>query len=211
MDCPKIKICGLRSLQDAASVNAVLPDFVGFVFVKGRKRYVEPETAAEIKAALKPVIQTVGVFLDEDRDEVVNILNSGVIDIAQLHGNESEEYIAYVREKSGKPVINVLNLKNAENLSESIKRLEQSCADYIMLDAGAGEGRMFDLSLAQNLERPFIIAGGLDERNVSDVIKALRPFAVDVSSGVESAGIKDPRKIRRFVETVRKTGLRKEA
>lgn len=128
------------------------------------------------------------------------LLQDGIIDIAQLHGNEDEDYIKQLRKFTDKPIIKAFRIETAND----IERAEQSTADYVLLDSGAGTGTVFDWELIQNMKRPYFLAGGLDVDNVASAIKTLHPYAVDVSSGIETDGYKDKTKMAAFVATVRK-------
>ena len=195
----KIKMCGLRRKEDIEAVNELRPDYVGFVFFPGSKRYITPETAKELKAGLAPGIRTVGVFVDEKPENVAWLLEEGVIDIAQLHGNEDETYLAELRRRTGKPLIRAFRIRSAEDAL----RAQDSTADMILLDAGAGDGKTFDWSLLARVTRPYFLAGGLNPENVSGAVRTLNPYAVDVSSGIETDGFKDKEKMRAFVREIR--------
>lgn len=196
----KIKLCGLSRKEDIAAANALMPEFVGFVFARGSRRYVSPAQAQVLKAALAPGVLAVGVFADEGVDAVAALLDGGVIDLAQLHGGEDEAYLAALRERTEKPVIQAFRIGTRED----VQRAENSSADYVLLDSGAGTGVPFDWGLLEDVKRPYFLAGGLDSANVAGAIRTLRPFAVDVSSGIETGGKKDKNKMAAFVEAVRK-------
>lgn len=196
----KIKLCGLSRREDIAAANALEPAFIGFVFARNSRRYVTFEQAKALKAALAPGIRAVGVFVDESADTVAALLNGGVIELAQLHGAEDEAYLAALRERTGKPVIQAFRVAARED----VKRALRSTADYILFDSGAGTGTAFDWELLEAVERPYFLAGGLDCANVAGAVRTLRPFAVDVSSGIETAGKKDKNKMAAFVEAVRR-------
>jgi phosphoribosylanthranilate isomerase len=196
---PKIKICGLKRPEDIEAANQLLPDYIGFVFWKKSKRNVEPEQAKLLKDMLDSRIKAVGVFLDADIELVISLLREGVIDIAQLHGSEDEEYINKVKAETGREVIKAFNVNKLPSLSIA----EESPADYIMLDSGTGSGKAFDHSLLSEVKRPFFLAGGLSPDNVEAAISEVHPYAVDVSSGVETDGLKDPEKMKTFVEATR--------
>ncbi len=200
----KIKMCGLTRLEDIQVVNELKPEYVGFVFWEKSKRNVTREQARELKAALSPEIKAVGVFVDEDPEKIAALLNDDIIDIAQLHGNEDEAYIARLRELIGdKPIIKAFVIKGAENAEAAettIARIKASTADYLLLDSGKGTGQTFNWELIReaDLQKPFFLAGGLDPDNVTAAIEALHPYAVDVSSGIETDGHKAPDKMREF-------------
>lgn len=196
---PKIKICGLTRPEDIEAVNQLLPDYIGFVFWKKSRRNVEPQKAKELKGMLDSRIKAVGVFLDAEIELVINLLKEGVIDIAQLHGSEDEEYINKVKLETGREVIKAFNV----NKLPSLMIAEESPADYIMLDSGTGSGKAFDHRILSEVRRPFFLAGGLSPDNVKEIISKVHPYAVDVSSGVETYGLKDPEKMKTFVEATR--------
>ena len=196
----KIKLCGLSRLCDIEAANELKPDYIGFVFAPKSKRYVTPEMAAELKSRLSSEIQAVGVFVNENPETVAELLNSGVIDIVQLHGGEDEDYINRLRKLTVKPIIKAFRIETAND----IKTAKQSTADYILLDSGAGTGTVFDWKLIRNMKRPYFLAGGLDPANVSEAIQTLNPFAVDVSSGIETSEVKDKTKMAAFAAAVRK-------
>lgn len=217
----KIKMCGLRKLEDIEAVNECKPDYAGFVFAPESRRYVTAEQAAELKDYLDPQIQAVGVFVDEAPEKVAALLNEGVIDLAQLHGSEDEEYLVKLRKLTEKPIIQAFRIRTKED----VIRAMQSSADEILLDSGAGTGSTFNWEILcmdraggqamdgeQNREKslyaeetcPYFLAGGLNPQNVTEAIRRLHPYAVDVSSGIETDGSKDREKIAAFVTAVRK-------
>ena len=196
----QIKLCGLRRPEDIEAANRLKPEYIGFVFARKSKRYVDPETALSLKKSLSPDIKAVGVFVNEELSVVANLLKRGVIDVAQLHGSESEDYIAELKAAAGKPVIRAFKVASSEDGAVAVN----SSADQILLDAGAGDGVTFDWSIVKNVERPFFLAGGLNPLNVADAVEAVHPFAVDVSSGIETDGVKDTDKMAAFVKAVRK-------
>lgn len=196
----KIKLCGLSRKCDIEWVNALKPEYIGFVFWSKSKRNVPPEKAKELKDLLSPDIKAVGVFVDEPIENVAELLNDNIIDIAQLHGGEDEEYIKKLRMLSGKPIIKAFLLKSEIDA----ERAEKSTADYILVDSGTGTGKSFDWELLKNISRPYFLAGGLCCENISQAITALDPYAVDVSSGIETNGCKDKNKMAAFVAAVRK-------
>ena len=220
----KIKICGLIRSKDIEYVNEFMPDYIGFVFAES-KRQIDLNTAKKLKEQLKNSIKTVGVFVDEDIETIAQIVNEGVIEFVQLHGSEDESYILNLRQKLKSDIAvikavrvnslnnNILkdnlldnnmlnhNLINAVNTDEI--RISTD-ADFVLLDSGAGSGEIFDWDKKIVCNKPVFLAGGLNEYNVSEAIKKIQPFAVDVSSGIETAGFKDIEKIRRFIKESRK-------
>ena len=196
----KIKLCGLSRMEDIETVNAIKPDYIGFVFAEISKRRVSALEASKLKSKLAPDIKAVGVFLDDKLDFVASMLNLGIVDVVQLHGSEDEEYIERVRQITNKPIIKAFIIRSKED----VERAERSTADYILLDGGKGEGKAFDWSLLKDIKRPYFLAGGLNPDNVSDAVKALKPYAVDVSTGIETDGVKDREKMAAFANAVRK-------
>lgn len=195
----ELKICGLSRIEDIIAVNRHGADFAGFVFFEKSKRYVDPYKANELISLLRADIKPVGVFMDEPLDNVVRIARISGVELIQLHGHESEEYVEYVKRTLDRPVI------KAYKASEegALEKAAQSSADYVMIDSGAGSGKKFDWSILKDFKRDYFLAGGLDPESVGEAIRMLEPFAVDVSSGVETDGIKDEKKITEFIKAVR--------
>jgi phosphoribosylanthranilate isomerase len=194
----RLKICGLFREEDISYANAVRPDYVGFVFAPSR-RQVTREKATELRKLLDPSIPTAGVFVDEKTSRILELLSDGIISIVQLHGHEDEEYIADLKEKTGALIIKAVKPENRED----VRNAEKSSADFLLFDSGAGTGRVFDWSLLEGVQRDYFLAGGLNKENVEEAINVLHPFAVDLSSGVETDGFKDLEKmkeIRRLVK-----------
>ena len=201
----KIKLCGLSRIEDIEAANNLKPDFIGFVFAAKSKRRVSHLKAAELKSKLNPETKAVGVFLDDDLDTVGALMNLGIVDMVQLHGSEDEEYIAKLRAITDKPIIKAFIINNEND----VRRAEESSADYILLDGGKGEGgkgegRAFNWKLLEEIKRPFFLAGGLNADNAEEAVADLHPFAVDVSTGIETDGVKDKEKMTAFVAAVRK-------
>lgn len=196
----KIKLCGLSRPCDIEMANLLHPDFIGFVFFAKSKRNVLPEQALALKQMLDPSIRAVGVFVNEEPSVIASYLEKGIIDIAQLHGQEDEGYIKALRKLTSQPLIQAFRIDTRKD----VERAAKSSADYILLDSGVGgTGVTFDWTLVQNLHRPFFLAGGLRIDNVTEAIEILSPFAVDISSGIETNGKKDPQKMTQFVQNVR--------
>ena len=196
----RVKMCGLRRACDIEAANELRPDYVGFVFANGSKRYVSPEEAKVLRSMLDPGISVVGVFVDADPSFIEDILDSGTIDMIQLHGNEDGGYIDRLRSSSSAPIVKAFRIGDGMDVDEIM-----SCpADHIMLDSGAGTGNVFDWNMIENMNRPYFLAGGLSADNVEEAIERLHPFAVDVSSGIETDGFKDKTKMAAFVAAVRR-------
>ncbi len=141
----KIKLCGLSRPCDIEAANKLKPDYIGFVFAPKSKRYVAPEQAMALKQMLLPEIQAVGVFVNEDPKNIAKLLRDHIIDMAQLHGGEDEAYIARLRQLTDQPIIQAFRV----GPSTDLKKIEQSTADYVLLDSGAGTGTVFDWALIQ--------------------------------------------------------------
>ena len=200
MTTTKIKFCGLSRNCDIETANALSPDYVGFVFVKNSRRCVSFAQAKELKALLAPGILTVGVFVNEDPRTVAALLEAGVIDAAQLHGDEDTDYIRGLKSLTKAPLIKAFGLRSIHDLPA----VERCPADLVLLDSpGGGTGRLFDWQLLENIQRPYFLAGGLSAENVGKAIARLRPFGVDVSSGIETGGYKDREKMTAFAAAVR--------
>ena len=197
----RIKLCGLTRPEDIAAANALQPEYIGFVFAAKSKRYVSREIAAALKAQLSPEIKAVGVFVSETPEAVASLLNTGIIDIAQLHGKEDETYIRHLRSLTNKQLVRAFCVDGPESLAKAGK----SPADLILLDSGAGgTGTAFDWTVLDKFSRLYFLAGGLGPDTVGNAVKRFHPYAVDVSSGIETAGKKDPAKMAAFVAAVRK-------
>ncbi len=199
----KIKICGLRREEDVTYVNECLPDYVGFVLAKG-KRNVTKEKAAHLRELLAPSIVPVGVFVNEEIEVIARLVREGIIDAVQLHGDEDTAYIRQLRETIASPIIKAVRVATPED----VLGCEAIPADYLLFDTRTqgeygGSGRRFDWELIKNVKRPYFLAGGITEENVCEAVNCLVPYAIDVSSGVETDGYKDKTKILNMLEKVR--------
>lgn len=193
----KIKICGLFRDCDIDFVNEAKPDFAGFVFAKSH-RQVSIETAQKLKNKLDKNILSVGVFVNEDINKITEICNKNIIDLVQLHGDEDDNYINELKKVCSKKIIKAVKVKTGEE----IIRWRNSQADWLMFDAGMGEGKTFDWTVLKNFVRPYFLAGGINESNIEQAIK-LNPYCIDVSSGVETNKVKDKQKILSMTNIVR--------
>ena len=193
----RIKICGLTRPEDVRYVNTAKPDWCGFILnFPSSRRNVTPEQAR----GLDPDIRPVGVFVDRPVEEVAALLNSGVISVAQLHGREDNAYISVLRTLApGCVVWRAFQLRSQADLAAA----DASGADLVLLDNGRGTGQTFDWSLAGSVHRPFLLAGGLTPESIPRAVAALRPYGLDLSSGVETDGVKDPAKIQAAVTAAR--------
>ncbi len=210
----KIKICGLRRKEDVDYVNLWRPDMVGFVFA-GVKRRIDYETAKMLKKNLNPEMKAVGVFVNADMEYIDRLVADDIIDVVQLHGDEDEAYIQNLRRsfrqmgKQDTPVIKAVRVKSTEQVLEA----EKLPVDYLLLDAFTeeeygGSGKVFNHALIPDLEKPYLLAGGIDCNNVTKIVNSLKeknvtlPFCIDVSSSVEVDGYKDEDKIINIISLV---------
>ena len=208
----RIKICGLSRPEDIEYVNEALPDYCGFIIqVPASRRNVTAEQLRRLRERLSDRILSVGVFVNADPALPEALLKDGVIDIAQLHGQENESYVKQLREKTGKTVIKAFPVAAQGDL----ERAFSSCADMVLLDHGkGGTGETFDWEVLEKYraggkepEKPFFLAGGLGPDNISEAVRRCRPFGVDLSSTVETDGKKDREKIMAAVAAVRSIAI----
>ncbi len=197
----KIKICGLKREEDVRYVNEAGPDAIGFVFATGRKRTVDGEMAAELKKLLAPGITAVGVFVDQPAVMVAELANRGIIDVIQLHGSEDEGYLERLRKLTGAPIWQAFVIRG----NEDAQKVNASTADMLLLDSGQGSGKRLDTGFLGQVSREYFLAGGLDPDNAGELLKNPPPgmIGLDVSSGVETDGVKDREKIVRMVNAVK--------
>lgn len=195
----KIKICGLTRPQDIEAVNRYRPDYVGFVidFPKSR-RSCTPEQVRTLRRRLSPAIPAVGVTVNQPLAHIAALLESGTIDIAQLHGQEDDTYVRALQARTGKSVWKAFRIRSQADLEQA----RRSSADLILLDNGYGTGEVFDWTLVRDIGRPFALAGGLNTENLHDAAN-MRPRVMDISSSAETDGVKDADKIRTLIELVR--------
>jgi len=197
----KIKICGLSRMEDIEAVNAAQPDYIGFVFAAS-KRQVDMATARTLKQALDPGIETVGVFVNHPVAEIIALAEQNIIDIIQLHGDEDEATVRLLQTQTGLPVIRAFRVKDQTDI-------RATAADYRLFDTYdpsqyGGSGAAFNWDLLQGVTGDFFLAGGLNIDNIAAAIQQVRPYCVDLSSGVETDGFKDREKIIEIVEMIRK-------
>ena len=206
----KIKICGLKRLEDIEMANKYKPDYIWFVFAQSPRK-VSYEQAKELSSHLDEDIVPVGVFVNEHMKLIVDLFKDGIIKMAQLHGDEDENYIRNLKDKSieetGKeiPVINAIEISNdSKDFNEKLLEWRDSASDYFILDSGKGSGKTFDWSLidknSEFFKNSIFLAGGLNSENLNLAIEEFNPFAVDLSSSVETDGFKDEEKIREIIE-----------
>ena len=205
----KIKICGMRRSEDIEMANRYKPDFVGFVFAQSPRK-VSYEQAKELSELLSDDIVPVGVFVNDHMKLIVDLFKDGIIEMAQLHGDEDEKYIRNLKDKSieetGKqiPVINAIEIKDGADYNDELLKWRDSASDYFILDSGKGSGKTFDWSLidkeSEFFKNSIFLAGGLNSENLALAIEEFNPFAVDLSSSVETDGFKDEEKIKEITE-----------
>lgn len=203
MNRVKIKICGLTRAEDVQAAVKAGADAVGFVFTASPRR-ISIEKAIELSACVPGGVLRVGLFLDQDRSEIERVTGSVPLDILQFHGSETEHEC----NRFSLPWLKAVSMEDAESVIQAEKEFPGAAG--LLLDSHSkgmrgGSGRSFDWSLSRPVEKPVWLAGGLNENNVIEAIQTVRPYAVDVSSGVESEpGIKDPVRLKAFVKAVRK-------
>lgn len=211
----KVKLCGIRRDADVDLLNELMPAYTGFIFHPQSHRYLSVQLALRFRRNLAPGILAVGVFYNAPIEEVLQVARSGAVDMLQLHGGEDEDYLAAVRtalaEKPGQsrtggalPIIKTFMVQSEEDLAAAL----DSTAEYIMLDAAAGGGVAFDWQIAakspalEQIRGRLFFAGGLSAGNIGEAIRLFDPFAVDVSSSLETDGYKDEEKCRAFMQAV---------
>jgi phosphoribosylanthranilate isomerase len=195
----KIKICGLSRPEDIHAVNEAMPDYAGFVFAKS-SRQATYDQAFKLRDLLSPHIKTVGVFQNAKLEQIKEALEMDISDIIQLHGNEDECYIQKLKDITPRPIIKAISV----TCSEDIERWQNSAANYLLLDnRQAGSGKSFDWELVGNYPKLFFLAGGINYDNVMQAIEKTNPYAVDISSGVETNGKKDREKIIFIIRRIR--------
>lgn len=197
----KIKCCGMFCERDIEAVNRARPDFCGFIVDFPRShRSITAQQARELRALLADGIEAVGVFVNKREDALARIARECGFDAVQLHGDEGEAYLKNLRKLTDKTIIKAFKVRNECDVA----RAEQSSADYILYDNGQGGGVPFDWKILEHATRRYFLAGGLTVDTIPDAILALNPYAIDLSSGLETSKRKDPDKIYRAVQVVRR-------
>jgi len=204
----RIKICGITRAEDIATAVNLGVDALGFVFVPSSSRFIDLQLAKQLLGAVPPFVTTVGLFMDQSQAEVAEIIEHCSINLLQFHGAETAEFC----QQFDQAYIKAIPMGGNSDGLEMIGQHQQAQAflfDSNDIGGMGGSGHVFDWSkLPQGMDRPLILAGGINSMNVAEAIRQLKPYAVDVSSGVEKAkGIKDPQKMSEFVQAV-KTGDR---
>lgn len=199
----KIKLCGLKRTEDIEAVNIAKPDYIGFIFAN-TKRKVTREQSKKLKDMLDKDIKAVGVFVNEDINVVAQLASEKIIDIIQLHGDENSEYIQNLRTLTNCPIIRAIRVKSKDDIIKS----QNIDVEYLLLDAYhpeqyGGTGESFNHNLIPKNIKPYFLAGGINENNICNIIKTLNPYCIDLSSAIETNGLKDKKKILKIVELVR--------
>ncbi len=200
----RVKICGLSRKFDIDYVNSAMPEYIGFVFAES-KRQVTLDTARMLKERLDKRIKAVGVFVNDSVGRIAKACDESIIDIIQLHGDEDETYIGALRELTGKPIIRAVRVRDKGDVLAA-----RDCgSDYVLFDAYrpqsyGGTGQAFDWDFIKDFDRPFFLGGGIHVENISSAITRCTPFCVDVSSGVETYGVKDISKINDVIRLARR-------
>lgn len=198
----KIKLCGMFRDCDIDYVNEAKPDYIGFIVMFPKShRNIGLETALRLKSRLTPEIKSVAVSVNAPVEQFAEFAKQGVADLLQCHGSEDAEYIARLRELTDVPIIKAVKVTTAAD----IENAQQLGADYLLLDSGTGSGVTFDHSLIERdkIRVPFFLAGGLTPENLGQAIRDIRPYAVDLSSGIETDKLKDREKILAAVKEAR--------
>ena len=213
---PKIKMCGISKVETIPAIIDAKPDYMGLVFAPS-KRQVTVEQAKTLVEELhkqyavrynSETIKTVGVFVNETVENLLKIAEEVKLDVIQLHGDEDESFIQILKEQSNVEVWKAVQVRSAADAEKWI----DSSADMLLLDAyhkdeRGGTGEVFDWSSLDEFERPFMLAGGIDSTNVARAIRTVRPYGIDISSGIETNGVKDDEKMKAFTNIVRTIAL----
>ena len=213
---PKVKMCGISKIDTIPAVVEAKPDYMGLVFAPS-KRQVTVEQAKTLVEELhkqyavrynSETIKTVGVFVNETVENLLKIAEEVKLDVIQLHGDEDEFFIQILKEQSNVEVWKAVQVRSAADAEKWI----DSSADMLLFDAyhkdeRGGTGEVFDWSSLDEFERPFMLAGGIDSTNVARAIRTVRPYGIDISSGIETEGVKDNEKMKAFTNTVRTIAL----
>lgn len=200
-----IKFCGLFQDDDIMYANKLKPDYIGFVFAESRRK-VSIEQSIHLKSMLDKDIKSVGVFLNNTYEEIINICSKNIIDIIQIHGNISDEFIDKLKSDTNKIVIKAINIKDLAD----ILSLEKSHADYVLIDSPkAGSGIKFDYSIlqsaiSQGFNRDYFLAGGINIKNIDDALN-MKPYCIDISSGIEKDGVKNYKLMEEIIKKVRRS------
>ena len=212
---PKVKMCGISKVETIPAVVEAKPDYMGLVFAPSKRQVTVEQAKILIEELHKQcinhydtkVVKTVGVFVNETVDNLVAIANEVNLDAVQLHGDEDETFIQSLKERTNVEVWKAIQIRTAADTEKWI----DSSADMLLFDAyhkdeRGGTGEVFDWSSLDTFERPFMLAGGIDSTNVARAIRTVRPYGIDISSGIETNGVKDDEKITAFTKIVKSIG-----
>lgn len=219
---PKVKMCGISKVETIPAVVEAKPDYMGLVFAPSKRqvtvdqaktlveelhRGYAPKYGSDTEHDKNDTIKTVGVFVNETVDNLITIANEANLDAVQLHGDEDEAFIQSLKERTNVEVWKAIQIRSAADVEEWI----DSSADMLLFDAyhkdeRGGTGEVFDWSSLDAFERPFMLAGGIDSTNVARAIRTVRPYGIDISSGIETNGVKDDEKITAFTKIVKSIG-----
>ena len=212
---PKVKMCGISKVDTIPAVVEAKPDYMGLVFAPSKRQVIVEKAKTLVEALHKQCkeqnntvsIKTVGVFVNETLDNLVTIANEVNLDVVQLHGDEDEAFIQSLKERTNVEVWKAIQIRSAADAEAWI----DSSADMLLFDAyhkdeRGGTGDVFDWSCLDTFERPFMLAGGIDSTNVARAIRTVRPYGIDISSGIETKGVKDDEKITAFTKIVNSIG-----
>lgn len=197
----KIKLCGMFRDQDIDYVNEALPDYIGFIVMFPKShRNIDLETALRLKSRLDPRIKSVAVSVNAPIEKFAEFVKSGAADMLQCHGNEDADYIAKLRELANVPIIKAVKVTSPDD----VRKVDCINADLLLLDSGTGSGKAFDHSMIPDgIKTPFFLAGGLTPENAAQAARTIRPYGVDMSSGIETDKVKDREKIFKAVKEIR--------
>lgn len=201
----KIKLCGIRRLEDIEYVNEFKPDYVGFILSEGFRRSVGLGTFCELKSYLDKNIKTVGVFVNEPLECILKYY-AEELDVIQLHGDETVEYLQNLKNKVKCNVWRAVRVKSAEDIISA----DNMGADLLLLDSFSvkeygGTGKTADWSIINsvNIKTPFFLAGGLNKNNLCEAVSMVKPYGIDISGGIETDGFKDREKIKNIMKLIR--------
>ena len=212
---PKVKMCGIYKVETIPAIVDAKPDYIGLVFAPSKRQVTVEQAEILVEELHKQcinhydtkVVKTVGVFVNETLDNLVRIADTANLDAVQLHGDEDEAFIQSLKERTNVEVWKAVQIRSAADTEKWI----DSSADMLLFDAyhkdeRGGTGEVFDWSSLDAFERPFMLAGGIDSTNVARAIRTVRPYGIDISSGIETNGVKDDEKITAFTKIVKSIG-----
>jgi len=196
----KIKMCGMMNTADVITAQELKVDYAGFILSPGFRRSLSYNTFTELQSLITDTsIKKVGVFVNESIEYISRYLS--MIDMIQLHGSEDNDFINALNDHTDKKIIKAFKITTENDITAA----QNSLADHILLDSGEGSGKLFNHALLNGVEREYFLAGGLVPENIEEILKKLSPYAVDVSSGIETNGKKDINKMKAFANAVRRS------